>query len=91
MKEILKDFYKTLQDKYYEKAAENIGNLVEDVVCHPDTNQILSDNSFYSNEEEIEAFAEELFLEDLENKNLKDDFLNFVDNNYDIVINLLTK
>lgn len=91
MNKFLNDFFEAKRNFYIEKSCEQVGKWISNYERHPDTGCILADSGYYENEDEIEEYAKGLFLEDLENENLKDDFLNFVDNNYDKVINFLTK
>ena len=66
--------YKQLYDYYDNKATEEVGQYVSDTY-HTDTGDCVADNSYYSNEDEIEDYARELFAEDY----IKDNDLNTLD------------
>jgi len=74
IKDLIQNSWKDNQSRYFDRAAEEVGIWVPDYERHPDTGQILADVGYYSNEEEIEEKAKELFLDDLFENELKDKF-----------------
>lgn len=83
-KKYIKERYQQDYDFYCEKAIKEVGTYVNDYDTHCDTGAILSDNGYYSNEDEISERAKELFIE-----NISSDPLAYIDT--EVLANLINE
>lgn len=84
LEEYIKEVWKDYKDSFEEDAAEEIGEVVKEYERHPDTGEILADNSYIKNEEEVLEKAKEDFVDAVIYN-----FDNYIDE--DIVRDLLIK
>lgn len=63
--EYIKEVWEYYRDGFEEKAAEEVGIVVEDYERHPDIGVVLADNSYIKNEDEVEERAKEMFIDEI--------------------------
>ncbi len=86
----LNNYYNKNKEEYLEKSSKEVGIWVVSHETHPDTGAILADTSYCSNEDEVESYAKDIFINELINGDISsDDIFEFTEEDRNSLLEIL--